>query len=314
MSELSKKLVTYESMSAYTDALKQYISNYVSDYVSENAGSGLSDNDLSKLTHSLGLPIGNGNNTETHTWENMCIEGHTEEQHCGSIKISYYNGNDGGDYIINGTYLNVCQYYNHEDHTEDDFYVLLIGTNSPAALTPDESETIGHATDASLIALNIYDTGGEVNIIFDIPIKDLGNGASNNQMNGQIPEYTINNAQSINVTPNTSVVANLDESGYCEIRLLPPTKPGYVYEYRIILKDEYGGYRDIYFDTPWGGTLHWANGDAPDFDNEHNSSATYEINIKLHIDPNDIEYDDAENTISSCLCNLWGTYTKYSWS
>jgi hypothetical protein len=36
MSELSKKLVTYESMTAYTEALKQYIS----DYVSENAGSG----------------------------------------------------------------------------------------------------------------------------------------------------------------------------------------------------------------------------------------------------------------------------------
>ena len=68
MSELSKKLVTYESMSAYTEALKQYISGYVS----ENAGSGLSDNDLSKLTHSLGLPIGNGNYTE-HTPGKTCV-------------------------------------------------------------------------------------------------------------------------------------------------------------------------------------------------------------------------------------------------
>jgi hypothetical protein len=311
MSESSKKLVTYESMSAYTDALKQYISNYVSDYVSENAGSGLSDNDLSKLTHSLGLPIGN---TSTHTWENMCIEGHTEEQHCGSAKIAYYNEYQGENYIINGTYLNVCQYFNHEDHVEDDFYVLLIGTNSPVALTPDESETIGHATDASFIALNIYGGGEDVRIIFDIPIKNLESSGNNSNNGYEIPEYTINNAQSINVTPNTSVVANLDESGYCEIRLVPPTKPGYVYEYRIILKDEWGGYKEILFDTPWGGTLHWANDDAPYFDNEHNSSATYEINIKLHIDPNDIEYDDAENTISSCLCNLWGTYTKYRWS
>lgn len=307
MSESSKKLVTYESMSAYTDALKQYISNYVS----ENAGSGVSDNDLSKLTHSLGLPIGN---TETHTWENLCIEGNTDEQHCGSVKISYYNGSTESDYVISGTYLNVCQYYNHEDHAEDDFYVLLIGNRIPFDYTPDETYTLGHATDASLIALNIYGEGENVNIIFDIPIKNLGNGASNNQLNGQIPEYTINNTESIEVAPNTSVVVDLYESGCCEIRLVPPTKPGYVYEYRIILKDGYGGYKDIYFDTPWGGTLHWANDDAPNFLDDWVKPATYEINIKLHIDPNDIEYDDIDNTIFSCSCNLWGTYTKYSWS
>lgn len=312
MSESSKKLVTYESMSAYTDALKQYISGYVSDYVSENAGSELSDNDLSKLTHSLGLPIGN---TDTHTWENMCIEGHTNEQHCGSVKISYYDNMDTEDCVISGTYLNVCQYYNHDDHVDDDFYVLLIGTKTPIDYTPSEESGNGHATDASLIALNIYTEGNDVNIIFNIPIKDLGNGVS--QMNGQIPEYTINYGESIDVDPNTSVVFNLDDpeaNTYCEIQLMPPTKPGYVYEYRIILKDEYGGYRKIIFDTPWGEPIYWANNDAPDFANEHNSAATYEINIKLYINPNDIEYDDSDNTISSCVCNLWGTYTKYSWS
>lgn len=310
MSESSKKLVTYESMSAYTDALKQYISGYVSDYVSENADSGLSDNDLSKLTHSLGLPIGN---TETHTWENMCIEGHTEEQHCGSVKIAYYNEDQGENYIINGTYFNVCQYYNNEDHTEDDFYVLLIGTKTPIDYTPSEESGNGHATDASLIALNIYTEGTDVNIKFDIPIKTLVSSGNTSNNGYEIPEYTINYGGSIDVDPNTSVVANLDESSYCEIRLVPPTKPGYVYEYRIILKDEYGGYRDIIFNTPWGGgePIYWA--DAPDFGNEQNLPATYEINIKLYINPNDIEYDDSDNTISSCSCNLWGTYTKYGW-
>ena len=311
MSESSKKLVTYESMSAYTDALKQYISNYVSDYVSENADSGLSDNDLSKLTHSLGLPIGN---TGTHTWENLRIEGNTEEQHVGSVRISYYTEEHGENYVINGTYFNVCQYYNHEDQSEDDFYVLLIGTNLPTTLTPDESETIGHATDASLIALNIYDEGESVIINFDIPIKTLGSSRNTSNNGYEIPEITINYSGSIDVDPNTSVVANLDESGYCEIRLVPPTKPGYVYEYRIILKDEYGGYRDIIFNTPWAEQIYWPINDAPDFGNENNASATYEINIKLNINPNDIEYDDSDNTISSCRCNLWGTYTKYNWS
>lgn len=311
MSESSKKLVTYESMSAYTDALKQYISGYVSEYVSENVDSGVSDNDLSKLTHSLGLPIGN---TDTHTWENMCIEGHTNEQHCGSVKISYYDNMEGEDCVISGTYLNVCQFFNHDDHAEDDFYVLLIGTKTPIDYTPSDQTEGGHATDASLIALNIHREGEAVSIKFDIPIKDLGNGTSNNQMNGQIPEYTIYYEETITCAPNTSVVANLDEHGYYEIRLVPPTTYGYVCEYRIILKDEYGGYRDVCFDIPWGGTLHWANGDAPDFANGSNLPATYEINIKLHIDPYDIEYDDTDNTISSCLCNLWGTYTKYSWS
>jgi hypothetical protein len=172
---------------------------------------------------------------------------------------------------------------------------------------------IKNNNDAGYNDLNYYD----INVLFDIPIASLAKITTlQNQLNNvaKILEYTINNAQSIRVTPNTSVVANLDESGYCEIILVPPTEPGYVYEYRIILKDEWGGYRDILFDTPWGGTLHWANDDAPDFANGNNSSATYEINIKLHIDPYNIEYDDPDHTISSCFCNLWGTYTKYSWS
>lgn len=53
MSELSKKLVTYESMTAYTEALKQYIS----DYVSENAGQGGSV--PTELTNQVSTNTGN---------------------------------------------------------------------------------------------------------------------------------------------------------------------------------------------------------------------------------------------------------------
>lgn len=303
MSDLSKKIVTYEAMEKYTEAIKQYISNN-----SGSAGSGLSTTDIAKLTHSVGLPIGN---TGIHTWENMCIEGDMEEQHVGSVKIRYYDEEYGEYYTINGTYFNVCPYGYHGDidSGSGDYYVLLIGT------LRYDTEDEKHATDASLIGLNIWSDGDSINVKFNIPIKDLGNGTSNNQMNGQIPEYTIyleGLGETIEVAPNTSVVVNLDGSGYYEIRLTPPASYGYVCEYRIVLKDEYGGYKEILFDTPWGGTLHWANGDAPDFANESNSPATYEINIRLYIDPYDIEFDGS--TIASCSCNLWGTYTKYSWS